>query len=357
MDKSPTAALLLEAGADGLDALYGKPRARLLSLAAWHGSSGLVKVLLSHGADPKALDPDGLDAMAGAIARGSAEKLRLLLDAGADPNRRLPDGTCAVSRAAIHGHAELLEMLLEHGGRIEIRDDQGVTPLMFAAAQGREEAVALLLERHARTWPLNTYGRSALGEAKRVKDPEVRSRLVALLQAAGAKDREPMRPIDVALFAAAEKGDLASARALVKQGADVHARGTMVGGTMYYTVLFSAVAHPEFVRYLLDQGLDPHQVTEYGFTALHAAARDGAPESIKLLAERGLDPNARAKGGQIPLNEALNNGSDRPACVAMLLQVGADPNGQKAADESPLQRARRRNFTRSMALLEAAGGK
>lgn len=358
MDRVPAAARLLQAGATGLDQLHGDERRDyLLSLAAWEGSAAMMRLLLSHGADPKALAPDGRDALVGAIARGSTEKVALLLENGADPNRRFPDGTSGVARAALHGNADVLALLLDHGGRIEIRDDQGFTPLMFAAMLGREQVVALLLERGAHIWPRNAFGRSALGEATGLKDPLLRSRLVETLTAAGANDPEPMRPIDVALFVAAEKGDLSKVKSLVQQGADVHARGALVGGTMYYTVLFSAVAHPTVLRYLLDQGVDPHQVTAYEFTALHEAASQGVAESIQVLAERGLDPNARAKGGQVPLNEALNQGWDRPANVAMLLRVGANPNGQPTGEESPLQRARRRKFTKSITLLEAAGGK
>jgi ankyrin repeat protein len=357
MDRVPAAERLLRAGATGLDQLHGDRRELLLSLAAWEGSAAMMRLLLAQGADPKALGPDGRDALVGAIARASVEKVGLLLEAGADPNRRLPDGTSGVARAAIHGHADVLALLLDHGGRLEIRDDQGVTPLMFAAAQGREEALALLLERGAHPWPLDTHAQSALACAKRLKDPELRARLVGRLTAAGARDPEPLRPIDLDLFAAVEKGDLPKVKSLVQRGADVHARGTMVGARMYYTILFSAVAHPTVLRYLLDQGVDPHQVTEYRFTALHAAAADGVAESIQVLAALGLDPNARAAGDQTPLSEALNRRGDRPECVAALLKAGADPNGHVAAAQSPLQRAKERRFAGSVRLLEAAGGK
>jgi ankyrin repeat protein len=316
----------------------------------------MVKALLRHGADPSVLDGEGKDAMAGAIAKGSAEALRALLEAGAQPNRRWADGHCAVTRAALHGQVELLKLVLDHKGDPDFRDDQGITPLMFAVAMGHEAAARLLLERGAKVHPLNAWQHSALEEAKAVKDEALRVRLVALLRQHGAKEGNPMRPIDEAFLKAAHEGDLTQLKALLDKGADVHARGKLTADLWIRDALSGSVKHMAVCRFLLERKINVRMKDGYEFTALHAAAREGSPAMVKLLVEQGLDPNAKSKSGFVPLFMAINGGH-RPDNAAMLLQLGADPNGRAITGDSLLAYARKRNHTKMAQLLEAAGGK
>lgn len=354
LGRTEAARLLLGAGAKGVNDPYGPKKLRLLTLAAWKGSAELVELLLAHGADVAAVEPDGGDALGGAVAAGSLPCLERLLAAGADPNRRSARGLTAVARAAIHGRPEPLKVLLERRGDLEVRDHAGVTPLMFAAALGREEAVKLLLERGARPWPFENLGRSALTEARRLKDPEARDRIVAMLKAAGAPDRPDLRPADAQLLAACRRGDLAGVKAALKRGADLHVRGILVNGQWDRNCLSAAVRHPALVDFLLERGIDPHMVDGSGFTALHAAARDGVPVVVRTLVARGLDPNAPSRSGYTPVFET-QNGPERPGNLAVLLERGGDPNGKAPGGEALLARARELKYRRIEKLLLDAG--
>lgn len=352
-----TAKILLESGVVGLNDTYGELKESLPSIAAWRGNVEMLQLLIKHGADISLVDVSSRDALAGAVAIGSVDAVRVLLEAVADPNRRLPDGHSAVTRAAIHGRVEVLSLLLDHKADIDYRDNQGITPLMYAASQRREEAVRFLLERGALTYPLNAHQLSALGEAKRVADPMVRDRLVSMLKAHGAKDGDPLRPIDAALLKAVAAGDLKRTRALLADGADLHVRGKLSADFVWHrNALTAAVKYPDLCRFLIDQKINVHMDDGQGFTALHSAAELGGPETIKLLVSQGLDPNAASKNGFTPLFMAIN-GKVRPANVATLLELGADPNGTTFWGEPLINFASDRKYRQIVQMLKRAGAK
>ncbi len=111
------------------------------------------------------------------------------------------------------------------------------------------------------------------------------------------------------------------------------AAGTDINGTyckdpkdicIKLTPLEIAVAHPAVIRFLIEQGADVKQKTDYGFTALHMAASEGKSEVIELLVQHGADVNAKSQFGQTPLYQAVN--LNKPNNVETLLRLGADPN-------------------------------
>ncbi|KAF4437036.1 ankyrin [Fusarium acutatum] len=61
----------------------------LLMLAAYHGHSDLVKVLIQHGADPNRLNDRGQSPLAGAVFKKEDAVIQLL-DGGADPEYGQP---------------------------------------------------------------------------------------------------------------------------------------------------------------------------------------------------------------------------------------------------------------------------
>lgn len=358
------AELLLDVGASGINSLYdfGSPareeKQHLLTYSVWNNDQEMIGMLLKHGADSSALDMDGREAVAGAIANGNKDILKILLDSGVDPNRRWETGYSAVSLAAIHGRADILGMLLDYKGNADFRDDHGTTPLMFAAQLAREEAVSLLLERGAPVYPLDAWMHSVLVYAKRLKDPDVRERISAVLIKAGAREGSSVRPVDQAFLKACYDGNIQKANELLTKGADLHARGQFDGKLLLEDALSASVKHPRMVQLLLKKGMNPFISSSYDFTALHSAAAEGTPEVIENLVARGLNPNGRAKYGQVPLFMAINANNPKPKNVAALLTLGADPNNSGfPADRSLLQIAKARNMTKIVEQLVAAGAK
>lgn len=185
----------------------------------------------------------------------NAAVVRLLLDAGADVDARFtgPHTETPLHWAASSDDVEVLDVLLDAGADLEARGGviAGGTALADATAFGQWGAARRLIERGARS---TLFESASLGLLDRVR---------------AAVDADPPPPaddLDAALWAACHGGQLATARYLHEQGADVNwlppwepltaldaaARGADGGGAASREVQVwveehggrSAVAHP-----------------------------------------------------------------------------------------------------------------
>ena len=110
-------------------------RSTPLMVAAQHGSAEMVKMLLEHGADPRAVNERGVTALLWGAR--DVEKVQLLLDRGADPNARSELGnTPLMVAAASPSGADAAEVLLAHNADIAPKNEGGRTPLRIAANAG-----------------------------------------------------------------------------------------------------------------------------------------------------------------------------------------------------------------------------
>ncbi|HXI31348.1 MAG TPA: ankyrin repeat domain-containing protein [Vicinamibacterales bacterium] len=127
---------------------------------------------------------------------------------------------------------------------------------------------------------------------------------------------------------AAERGDIAAVRTLLKQAADVSAaRGD---GT---TALHVAAQRndAELASLLITAGANLRATTRLGgYTPLHLASQNGATAVIKALAAAGADVNARTSTGATPLMFAAASGS--ADAVTTLVELSADPNAVESAN-------------------------
>ena len=262
-----------------------------LQWAVFEGNLAEVKRLLATGADPRAMNHYGVDAMQLAAEASDTELIRLLLHAGANPNSVNADGETALHLVARSGNVAAAKLLVSAGAQIDARERfGGQTPLMWATARRHPPMVQFLASKGA-----DVNAHSAVRDYLRVATAESRAKHL---------DRGGFTPL---MYAARE-----NCRACV----------------------------PVLLKYHADVDLpDPG-----GMPALSIALLNGNWDIATALIEAGADVNQWDIFGQGPLNVAIanltlrdngnpldrdmpNQASDRDV-IKMLVERGANPNQQ-----------------------------
>ena len=144
--------LLVDRGAE-IEARSIRGLTALMVAANLSGASDVVKLLLSHKADPRTPDAAGITPLMYAADFGDLETVKALVAAGADINDGRPNGVGPLSWAT-NGPNNVLVWLLEHkanpnpGRRTPNKTPgtDGMTPLMEAAVFGATDNATALLE-------------------------------------------------------------------------------------------------------------------------------------------------------------------------------------------------------------------
>lgn len=151
---------------------------------------------------------------------------------------------------------------------------------------------------------------------------------------------------------AAERGDIETVVALLKQGADVNAaQGD--GMTALHWAAMSGNA--PLADVLLYAGAATEATTRLGgYTALHLASRVGHEDAIAVLLRQGADASAKTTTGAMPLHLAAASG-DVPS-ITTLLGAGAEVDGREGVyEQTPLMWATARNRLEAMRTLIDSG--
>ena len=321
-----------------------------LMYAAEAGHADVVDLLLGAGADVKARDQLGHNALLLAVrsvpARGIHSNppiVRSLIAAGSDVNvtggfayRRWT----ALMYAAAAGDDEVAGMLLGASAVTDVADKDGFTALMLAARQGHAPVVRRLLDAGAGT---ELRDQAARRTALDWADAEGRAEVVKLLAQAGASTAGLQ---DVALIDAVTRGQLDEVRRVLAAGARADARNSRGESALF---IAAGRASPEIVGALLDAGATVNfRHTTYG-TPLREATMRGHVENVRRLLAAGADPNAPRES---PL--ALAALAARLDLVEMLLAAQADVN---AGSGGPLREACRGRDVGVVKRLLAAGAR
>jgi ankyrin repeat protein len=189
---------LLEHGADakatdmlGEDALIR---------AGWMSDPEAVRLLLAKGASAHTADRAGFTALQMAPRFADCERIALLLKAGADVNSfnmfagQVKHGPIALVHrtplmlAAPYGDAETIGTLLKAGARVNETDIRKMSPLILAIAtdQAKPATVRQLIAAGADVNAKDQDGESALDWARKLRNPEI----VSILENAGARGRD-----------------------------------------------------------------------------------------------------------------------------------------------------------------------
>jgi ankyrin repeat protein len=352
-----------------------------LQWAVFHGNTDEVKRLLKAGADAKALNAYGVDAMQLAADASNTELIALLLKAGADANSPNPDGETALHLVARAGNLDAAKLLLRAGAAVDARERFGSqTPLMWAVARRHPDMVELLVSKGA-----DVNARSAIRDYQRVATAESRAKqldrggLTPLMYAArencGAcveillkhkvdvdkPDPSGMSPMVIAML----NSNWDIAKRLIESGADVNAWDIFGQAPLHVAIGEMASrgnANPldmdnpnkatgrEIVQMLVDRGANPNQQTYYrpagrgfggtgtgrGTTPFMVACGTGNLDVVKLLLAHGANPKLATADGQGPIILAVgsraggtgNPGAARAGLPPAAAAPGAGPVGE-----------------------------
>ena len=264
-----------------------------LMLTAAFGSPEAVRLLVTAGADIRAVSTGGVTALHWAAANPA--KVRLLLDAGADVNAASQIGrTPLIVAASANGSAEAVRLLLAKGAKVNVADDVGITPIAAAAIVDDGDVVKLLLDNGADVNLQATTGQAA-----------------------------------TPLMGAATNGNLEIARTLLDRGANPKA----VSGDSAATVKNGPI---QFGR----------------VTALHFAVLSGNPGVVRLLLAAGAVVDAADVRGMTPLMLAIATDRPEPSVIGMLLDAGANPSARSKANETAVDWAKKFSHPGVLAALK-----
>jgi len=117
-----------------------------LHLAAHFGRLEVMRILLSNGADHRAVSRNSNrnQPLQAAAANRQTEAVELLLKAGADVDARSHGDFTALHIAAANGVTRMVEALLNAGADVGAKTEEGKMPMDFAVDGDHSEMVALL---------------------------------------------------------------------------------------------------------------------------------------------------------------------------------------------------------------------
>jgi ankyrin repeat protein len=285
------------------------------------GDIARVRAILEH--EPQSIpallhesDYDQYEPLHIAILRNDRPMVDLLLSYKMDDdfygdivNSGHSDGQMPLHNAVIAGNAEIVKLLLDHGARINDEDDEHKTALAYAQEAGNQEIVEILVKHGG---ALVDYEREAIEAIKK----DDRSRLEELLT---QKLVDPKARGALLLHYAACEGNVAMAKALIAQGAEISAAVRHLDTPLHDAANYGRV---EMIRFLVSEGADPNAKNEWGIEPLGWAVTQGKTDAVRVLLELGADPNTPAStGGQSCLSIAETRKDNE--VVGLLREHGA----------------------------------
>ena len=262
-----------------------------LHLASQRGHVLIVKALVSHGADIRALDKNGRLPLHVSTASGHWGPAQLFILKGLDINTPDRAGNTPLHGAVESGYLRTVKLLLARRADICIRNNAGETPLDLVEnklsnrplMKGMTPFQVSIYQGYER---IRIYLRAVLMEAYK--------------QAAEQGDYERMQTLietqpqflNMALYGekpvhvAARAGQLEVLKLMVAHGADLNDQAATLEGN--YVIHDAAEAgQREIVAYLLSQGVDSTVVNAAEKTPLDLAQQSGVPQVLILLQQQG----------------------------------------------------------------------
>ncbi|KAJ0420503.1 hypothetical protein BJY00DRAFT_323758 [Aspergillus carlsbadensis] len=307
---------LLEAVAEGHGAgleCMNHSNMTALSVAVQNGHEGIVKLLLSRGANAESKDDYGRRPMEIAIrgGHGSERLVRVLLDNGAniDSPESLRDRSPLLS-AVFERNDAVVRLLLDRGADANISDRIGYTPMMIATLTKQPQLAKLLLESNAGVGFLDYRGRPVLSMAAQTgQDDIIRALLATNKMDLFQKDALGRGP----LFFATRSGSETACAALL-----AYTRSELDQVDAYGSTPLSMAAsggHENLVKLFLSfREVELNHADIFGRTPLWWARAKGYTHISRLLIETAENRGIPISNITPPLDTPVAAGKSRARC-------------------------------------------
>jgi ankyrin repeat protein len=305
-----------------------------LHCAAMNDHKDVATLLLTHGADVNAPDPNGNTPLHWVAAGPTGGFVVLRFKAGMGLKEPPTDIT-----ASLYNHADIAELLLQNKADVNARDSGGSTPLHLAADEGHADVVRILLRDKADIDARDNRRNTPLCKAIDSEHPDVISMLLSAKADVNAKCDDGELPSGIAH----RKGRTDIGHMLLRQGASFTLAGYIwIGDVARLKALirsdpgilpkdkaqltrlfFDAVmgGNTEMVALLIANNADVNARLSHGDTPMHMAAISGHKEVAALLLANHADINAEDNDGRTPLNDVASDWG-RQDMAAWLRQHG-----------------------------------
>ena len=315
--KSEKIKILMEHGADLEAKAKTEERVTALHLAAYSGHLKAVQILVDLGAAIEASSASGLTPLHLAVTQKNFSVAKFLLEKGANCNSISKNKTTPLYCAVSEGHQGIIKLLLHNGADMTLGTIEGETPIHHAVVNGNGEVLKLLISANpqAITHPnVNKFEPPLITAVKLQKVPIIKTLLCANCDP-NVCNKDYMSPLAVA----------------------------------------SCMENLEIMELLVSYGANMMLSFPPHGTPLHISAVEGKVNAARKLLKMEIDPNVLDSEGTTPLRRAVEN--QRVEVAAVLLKHGADMHIECPGDEmSLLHKAAKRNDVKMLKLLIERGG-
>lgn len=267
---------------------------------------------VKHGANLDALDEDqngdGMPLLHDSARTRDAPSVYLLLKHGADIHATCRyERSTALHQAAVGGCANIIYFLISKGSDVNVREWEGRTPLHFAAQGGRVAAIRILVENGA---DIN------------------------------AQDEEGCTPLHLMMMNGKPAPDswcIPALREMLERSPNTEL-GMFEDNKRALHVAILNQRDVDFMKALLESGMDLNSRTVEGRTPLSCCLERGYMRCFMMLVETGADVRTTDEEGRSLLQIALEDEDRAWDCLPTLLEEGLFTLDSDAGDGKSLAR-------------------
>uniref|UniRef100_A0A8B9SVT9 Ankyrin repeat and death domain containing 1B n=1 Tax=Anas platyrhynchos TaxID=8839 RepID=A0A8B9SVT9_ANAPL len=253
----------------------------VIHLAAWTGNLDVMRKLVKAGADQKAKNEEGMNALHFAAQNNSVKIVDYFLQDLHLTDLNKPDGKGRKPflLASEKGHVDMINDLIALKLFTSEKDQEGNTALHLAAKNGHSEVVEILLKQWEEINDLNQNG-------------------------------------ETPFYLSVEGGHEKCAELLLEAGSDINVLTHQKNSPLHLAVINN---HLPVVKALLDANHDINFLNHRQETPLHLAADLGNVELVEMLLKAGCDLKTTDKNGKTAL--AMASRSNYALIVDMIIKA------------------------------------